>query len=137
MREPLSRHADWEARLVEYLRPIMSTPFAYGRNDCALFVAGAIQAMTGADLARGFRGYRSLAAGQRILSDKGFSDHVALAAALLEEVPPSMAQAGDVAVVSTDEGPALGLVQGECIYLLRRDGVGLLSILSAERAFRV
>lgn len=128
---------DWQARLIDYVGQQTREPFAYGRNDCALFTAGAVKAMTGQDPAVGLRGYRSLKAGEKKLSEKGFADHVAVAASMFEEVPPAMAQVGDIAVVPGDDGLALGIVQGEAVYLLRRDGVGLVSILSAVRAFRV
>lgn len=32
-------------------------PFTWGANDCALFVADAVEAMTGVDIAEDFRGY--------------------------------------------------------------------------------
>lgn len=133
----MNRYPDWEVRLVDYLGQIARSPFAYGRNDCALFTAGAIRAMTGEDLARGYRGYRSLKAGHKLLRERGFDDHVALAASLLTEVPPSFAARGDVAVVDGDDGPALGVVQGEAVYVLRPSGLGLILITKALRAFRV
>jgi hypothetical protein len=134
----MKRHHDWEVRLVDYVVPLMGAGFAWGRLDCALFAAGAVQAMTGEDLAKGWRGYRTLAGGMRKLSEAGFEDHVALAASLLEEVPPSLAFRGDVAVVQGDPGLALGIVQGEAVYVMRPSGgIGLVPILSALRAFRV
>jgi len=134
----MNRHQDWEVRLVEYVVPLMGADFQFGRLDCALFASGAVQAMTGADLARGYRGYRSMATGLRKLREAGHEDHIALAASLLEEVPVAMAHRGDIAVVEGDEGPALGVVQGEMIYVLRPSGgVGLVFLTDALRAFRV
>ncbi|MTH62114.1 hypothetical protein GL300_23225 [Paracoccus litorisediminis] len=115
----------------------MRTSFAYGRHDCALFAAGAVAAMTGTDHARGWRGYRSRAAGLRKLREAGFEDHIALVASHLEEIHPALAAPGDVAVVEGEDGPALGIVQGESIYILQREGLGLVSLLAAQRAFRV
>lgn len=133
----MQRRDDWRSQLTAYIVAQMRAPFAYGRNDCALFAAGAVKAMTGKDLARGFRGYRSLKEGHQKLKDKGFGDHIALVESLLPEVSVSFAQAGDIAVVNDRDGPALGVVQGEAIYVLRRDGIGLVDLLKAERAFRV
>jgi hypothetical protein len=141
----MKRHPDWQARLVAYVVPMMSAPFSPGRVDCALFAAGGVKAMTGKDFARGFRGYRTLRAGLKKLREKGFADHVALAAARLPEVThegqpaPAMAQVGDVAVVETEEGPALGLVQGEAVYVMGPAGLGLVPLTDPRviRAFRV
>ena len=93
--------------------------------------------MTGDDPARGWRGYRSLESGRQALAKRGYSDQVALAASLLPEIAPAMAQAGDVAVVAGDDGPALGIVQGEMVFVLRREGLAILPRLAIEKAFKV
>lgn len=134
----VNRLTDWEPRLVRFLVAQMQAPFAYGRVDCALFAAGAVQAMTGVDLAEGFRGYRSLKAGLKKLQEAGFSDHISLAASLLEECPPAFAHRGDVVVVEGEGGPALGICQGEVVYCMSlREGVVLVPRLNILRAFRV
>lgn len=132
------RFDDWEPRLVEYVVGQMQAPFLYGRLDCALFAAGAVLAMTGSDLADGYRGYRSLKGGQKRLVKQGFADHVELAASLLEEVPPALAHRGDVVVIEGEAGPALGILQGEVVYCLSlANGVVLVPRLNVLRAFRV
>lgn len=133
----MSRRADWRRQLMAYLAAAAGRKFRPGRHDCALFVAGAVEAMTDVDHARGFRGYRTLAEGQRKLAQKGHDDHVALAASRFEEVPPLMARPGDVAVVPVEGGAALGIVQGASIYLVGPDGFGTVPLTAADRAFRV
>ena len=135
--QQLYRHADWRGRLTTYLSQTAMRPFRPGRNDCALFVAGAIEAMTGEDLARGWRGYRTLSEGRGTIADAGFEDHVALVADLLPEVAPAFAQVGDVAVLPGDEATALGVVQGENVFCLAPQGMVLVSRLEIQRAFRV
>jgi len=39
--------ADWPARLHQFLDTRQHTPFAWGYNDCCLFAAAAIEALTG------------------------------------------------------------------------------------------
>ena len=130
-----SRLPDWRPRLVAYLEEVRARPFAYGSHDCALFVAGAVQAMTGFDAAAGFRDrYDSLKGGLKLLT-KG--DHVALVARLLAEVPPSFAQVGDIAVIGQVGVPALGLFEGETILVLRDEGLGHMPRAAATQAFRV
>lgn len=133
----MRRLVDWRARLTAYLAQVSGKSFRPGRHDCALFVAGAVEAMTGVDHARGWRGYRSLATGQKKLEARGFADHIALIANILPEVSPIMAQVGDLAVVESDGDQALGIVQGAYVYVLRPDGAGLVLLTDVTRAFRV
>lgn len=42
-----SRQSLWESALADYIESKRTTPFDYASNDCAKFVAGAIEAMTG------------------------------------------------------------------------------------------
>ena len=137
----MKRHPDWRRRLELYLRDISARAYRPGQHDCALFVAGAIHAMTGTDPARGWRGYGSLKTGQARLREKGFADHVALVASLLPEITPILARAGDIAVVNSHERDgipdALGVVQGAGIYVLRRTGIGMVPLADATKAFRL
>lgn len=132
------RVPDWRDRLVAYLHSARQRPFEFGQHDCSLFAADCVAAMTGQDMAAKWRGrYATMKGGLRVLRKAGFADHIALAAAHFPEVPPLLAQPGDLAVVPTDDGPALGVVQGEAVYVLGPNGLGLVSIMSATRAFRV
>lgn len=129
------RPAGWQGRLTAYLAERAREPFAPGRHDCMLFAAGAVQAMTGRDLARGWRGYRTLAEGQRKLRRKGYADHVALVRALLPVTDDP--RPGDVAVVVTPSGPGLGVVQGQLIYGVALVGWQLVPLSDAVEFFRV
>jgi len=133
------RFPDWRVRLLAYLAEVSRRQFGYGSHDCGLFVAGAIAAMTGTDPAQPWRGqYSSLKSGLKRLRRAGFADHVAVAAAIYPEIHPSRAGVGDIAAVDGDDGlAALGLVQGELIYVLRPDGLATLPLISARRAFRI
>lgn len=132
------RRPDWKTRLIAYLGKVASLPFEPGVNDCALFAAGAVEAVTGIDLAAGWRGrYQSLAEGFALLQAAGFADHIALTAAHFPEIAPALAAAGDLAVVQGPEGDALGVVQGEAIYVLSPRRLGIVPLTYALRAFRV
>ncbi len=130
----LERRDDWQPRLMSYLTKVHAIPFSYGTHDCALFCAGALEAMTGVDVAKGHRGYKSRAAGIRKMHKAGFDDHVAYFASFLVEVGVLDAQAGDIAVL---EGAALGVVQGRGIYVLSEGRMVTVSLLSAVRIFHV
>ncbi|PWE29960.1 hypothetical protein DDZ14_16085 [Maritimibacter sp. 55A14] len=129
---------DWRPRLLAYVTAAAREPFVPGTHDCALFAAGAAEAQTGRDPAEGLRGtYSTLTEGLRRLGALGHADHVEMAAAHFAEVPASFAQVGDLAVVATDEGDALGVVQGEAVYVLQKSGIAMVPLTAAHRAFRV
>jgi hypothetical protein len=121
------RLPDWKSRLTAYLAakaPLLIEP---GVHDCALFPAGAVEAMTGVDLAVEWRG-------RYTTFEEGFK---ALVARHFEEIAPAFAWAGDLAVVDGPLGPSLGVVQGEGVYVLTGTRMGLLPLTHALRAFRV
>lgn len=138
----MTRFPDWRIRLEAYLHEVWREPFVYGRHDCGLFAAGAVQAMTGEDFGADYRGsYKTLAGALRRLKRQGFATHADLAASIFEEIHPSAAEVGDLAAVKVSDAGhyALGVVQGARIYVLRPDqlGLGTVDLLDAERAFRV
>lgn len=120
--------------LIRYLDDVRAERFRPGVHDCALFVAGWMKIATGEDPAKGWRGYRTLKAGQKRLLERGYADHVVLAASILPEVPPAMAASGDLAVVN---GNALGIINAERVFVLHPDGLAHVSRMKAERAFKV
>lgn len=125
---------DWEARLSTYIGAVAREGFAYGRHDCALFAAGGVLALTGADPAASWRGrYSTELGGLRHLRRAGFADHIAHAESLFPAIAATGILPGDLAIV--DEGlGALGIVQGEMIYVLRENGLGLVAS-GAARSF--
>ena len=126
----------WQIRLAAYLNDCSRRQLAYGQHDCALFAAGAVQAMTGIDLADGWRGrYSTLRGGLRVLRAQGYRDHIALAAAHLPEI--AAPRPGDLAAIDTPDGPALGVVQGAMVYVLGDADLSLLPISAARRFFEV
>ena len=134
-----ARLPDWRPRLSAYLAATGARAFRPGSHDCALFAAGAVEAMTGMDGAAQWRGaYRSLDDGQLLLQQAGYDDHVALVAAHFPEVHPSQGAVGDLAALpGADGSPALGIIQGASVYVLQPSGVALVNRLLIERAFRV
>lgn len=134
----MTRLPDWTPRLVRWLALAAPRPFVPGTHDCALFLAGAVEAMTGVDYAASYRGrYTTLRGGLRILRRDGFADHIALAAHHLPEISPAEARPGDGVVVETPDGPALGLHQGEAVWVLSPQRLALVSAARVIRAFGV
>ena len=66
------RSADWPERLADMIEQRRSEPFAWGANDCCLFPADVVRAMTGFDFAAAWRGqYDSAIGAQRQLDEAG------------------------------------------------------------------
>lgn len=118
------RLPDWRSRLNAYFAEVAPVDFRYGSNDCALFAAGAVRAMTGHDPAAAWRGsYTTLEGGLKRLRKAGLADHVAVVDSLLLPVAPAFAQVGDLALLRDHEGQGLGIVAGETVVCLSPRGL--------------
>lgn len=105
-----ARLPDWETRLVDYLDDARVRVEAGDDEYCALFAAGAVEAVTGDNLADEYRGrYRYVADNLQAVID----EH-------LPERPRALAQRGDLA---WHDG-SVGVVTGDEAYFVgERDGV--------------
>ncbi len=134
----LARRPNWRSALAAEVERHRLVPFQWGANDCALFAADCVMAMTGTDLAVDFRGhYRTAQGAARAIRKAGHDDLPALLAALLPEVHPVMARPGDVALVESDQGLTAGVVTGPTIAASAVDGITTLPLTRAVRAFAV
>lgn len=139
----LSRLDDWRGRFEASMDEIMRVPFAWKeQTDCAIHLAGRlVEAMTGVDCVAHYRGrYTSSAGALRVMREDGFANLGDLVAAILPELDhPSQAEVGDIAAIP-DEGAfgfALGVVNGDRIFVLTEKGIGTVDLLTAKRAFKV
>jgi len=122
-------------QLNEYLDKVRQRRFRPGSHDCGMYAAAWVKAASGFDHGKPFRGkYRSMDAGRVLLADAGFESYGDFVASVLPEIHPSAANVGDIAMI---EGRALGIFSGDRVFLLRPDGLGHVSRLLAERAFKV
>lgn len=135
----MERLPDWSVRLRAWLISIHGRPIQPGHHDCCLFGAGAIEAQTGIDLAADWRGrYSTFVGGRRVLRQAGYADHVALIATHLREAPVIEACEGDIAILPTGDGDAVGVVQGAAVYVLAQTGrIGLAPMTAAHRLFKL
>jgi hypothetical protein len=102
----LTRDLKWESLLDKFFLENMKRPFVWGEWDCGLFAAGAIQVMTGVDLAEPYRGRYSDEAGARAL---GSAESIAESIGL-QECPPNFAHRGDLVLLSNTPDPCLGIL---------------------------
>lgn len=134
----MQKLVDWRPRLRGFLAAQADAPFAYGSADCGAFAGGAIEAMTGENPHAKVAGkYKTMAGAIRALRRLGHDDHVAYTASLLTEIDPLYAAFGDIAVVDSPDGPALGVVTGPYIEVRAPGGRGVVPLTDAVRAFRI
>jgi hypothetical protein len=96
----LRRLPDWPARFVAFVDEHESKPFAWGENDCCLFAAADVHAITGVDLVpRDIERWNSSdAAAQLLRRERGLLGLVT--SRLGAPLPtPKLAQRGDVLLV--------------------------------------
>ena len=128
----IQRRADWEQRLSAYLEPLVfGARFAWGQCDCALYVADAVLAMTGHDIAAPFRGKYSSAAGSaRALKRYGAGDLKSTFDTLLPPRPVGFARRGDVVM----HDGAVGICMGAFALFVGQDPdrEGLIRVARAE-----
>ena len=127
------RLPDWPERLADFVRARRKMPFAYGANDCALFAADAVHAMTGVDPAAEYRGYSDEREALRIIKDAdGMRGLVSL-----PEKPAGMAQRGDVVIVLIEGRETFGVCVGENYAAPGVDGLVIRPMAEAVAAFEV
>lgn len=130
---------NWPRALAELVASAEGRAFQWGSHDCGTFAAAAERALTGAcrfDDALG--NYRTARGAARKLGRLGFGSIEELVEDRLIEIGPNWAQRGDVVIVDTELGPALGVVTGEtAVSPAPEGGLARYPVAAARRAFRV
>ena len=107
------RCRDWQARLQAFVCSRLHMPFEWGSNDCCLFVADGVRAITGHDPAADVRGkYRTERGALRMIQRFGGLQAIG-AARFGAEIAPAFAQAGDVGLLTIDDRQSLALCAGD------------------------
>jgi hypothetical protein len=106
----MKRRRDWAERLAAIVDARRHVPFAWGTNDCALWIADVVLEMTGHDLGAAHRGTYD--------DERGALRHIHAAGGLREllaelpEKPVGLAQRGDVVIAVLDGRDTFGVVVG-------------------------
>lgn len=99
-----ARLPDWDNRFTAYLREARAAVRAGGQDYCALFAAGSVEAITGDNPTKPFRGrYREVA-----------DNLETIIAGLFPETTPGLAQRGDLAWHDGSVGVVIG---GEALFV--------------------
>lgn len=133
------RRKDWPERLMATLDSLRGQPFAWGRNDCCLFAAACIQAVTGLDVAGSYRG--RYASEEEALALTG-GDVQAFVARMAQqhgfaEISPARAMRGDVCLAEMPAGLCVGIVLGPRVAAQGKAGLVFLPRGCVRRAWRV
>jgi hypothetical protein len=142
--QTLQRLPDWPLRLEAFVQQRAHQPFAWGAQDCALFAADAVQALTGVDVAPpALRQHRSARAALRSLQAHGGLHGIAQAA-LGTPIAPALATVGDVLLVNSNNlafmhpgRPMLALCNGSTALAPGPQGLVSVSLQRATHAWRV
>lgn len=92
----LARTPDWPERLAAYLTEMRPRRYVLGRHDCASFAAGAVRAITGADVLP--LRWETPAEAVAVLRRLG-GLQAAVRAVLPQLATPALAQRGDVLLI--------------------------------------
>ena len=153
----ITRFPDWPFRLDSYLSSVLHTPFSYGLFDCCTFVADAILAMTGTDLAAPFRpcahhAYRSRYTAFAVITsflNRPVDTRDALSSVVtviadthaLPEIRTSHAGRGDLVLVRKPVGLSFGVgivaLSGVDVLIALDVGYGRVPLADVVRAWRI
>ena len=129
---------NWVERLHDAVALAAERPFDYGGENCALFAAQCVDAIQdGAHWEDALRASFSDAAGARDFMER----EGGLEAATLKRLgtPSNWAQAqrGDVCLMPTQDGPALGVCMGDVVAMLSSKGMSYIKIDKALCIWRI
>jgi hypothetical protein len=130
------RRHDWQMRLAAFAKERAAMPFEWGKNDCCLFAADAVLAMTGTDPAESLRGYASALAAQRLVDEAGGLREL-VSQFLGGPVSPLMAAVGDVVLLENEGRDLLGICNGTNAVGPGEKGMAVLGMESALAAWKV
>ena len=131
----MMRLPDWPMLFDSIVTARLREPFAWGANDCALFAADCVRAITGIDMAKDLRGLNALQAARYVRRCGG------MAGVALRALGPACrvrdAVQGDVLLVPTGKRQALAVHSGYGAILPGANGLMLVPLSLAVLAWRV
>lgn len=138
MEARMTRLEPWPQILADFM-VAADRPFEWGTWDCGLMAADCVQAMTGVDIAAEFRGRYKTAKGARRVMRGDMSTMMTRVAATygMPEIMPTLARRGDMVMVDTPLGAALGICIGARVACTGPDGLVFVPLSSALRAWRI
>ncbi|WP_291015024.1 hypothetical protein [Hydrogenophaga sp.] len=133
----MSRLHTWQTRFAVLCMERKVVPFEWGKNDCCLWAADAVLAITGKDFAEGLRGtYATTAEAARMLARVGGVRQLATDV-LGDPVSPLHAAVGDVVLFEDAGRELLAVCNGGTALAVAESGLEPLPMSAALAAWRV
>jgi cell wall-associated NlpC family hydrolase len=105
----MKRYPDWPERLAQFIESKRTVPFEWGENDCLMFAADAVVAITGEDPTAAHRGqYQTGEAVYERIREAGGLRHMLA----LPEKHRGLAQRGDIVLADVEGVETFGVVAG-------------------------
>lgn len=142
----IKRHQDWQSRLNKFILKRVDTPFRFGRHDCVMTCAMAINIMTGENLLKELGRYKNKEEAIKMLRKFGGLDGICEMAINLfdnfNEVTITRAFPGDIIITPNVQEPGRSLsfvaLDGRNIIIpASPKGWGSLPIEKGIRAFHI
>lgn len=136
------RPAAWPEILDGEVRAAEGLPFAWGRHDCFTWAARVVRRLGGPDLMARAGVWHDEAGAQAAVQALGADLEAAVARICadlhMQEVPPALAQRGDLVVLRTPRGPTTAICTGrQAMAAAEAGGVIGLPMTLALRAWAV
>jgi hypothetical protein len=133
--------AGWEVKLSDYLEVARHAPFEWGRNDCCIFAAKAILAITGEDLLRYFpHKYTSEVGAMEAISKAGYRGIAHMLDCFLgPSMSPWSARRGDIVIADVQPGRlGAGVCVGDVAAFLKApQGLRFLPLSNCLQAWTI
>jgi hypothetical protein len=124
----------WEKRLDTIIQA--NEPFTWGTNDCCMFAVRCVDAITSVDHGKKYRGYKTAVGAAKRLEKHGGVDGIATEC-LGEPKSVKLAKRGDVIMIDSGDGYALGVCIGSKIAAVSKDGLTFIPMSQALKAWGV
>ncbi len=127
----------WAEKLDQVITEHRAMPFAWGSNDCALFCADCVLAITGTDYAANWRGRYASALGSVRLLNKAGGSLERVIDGLFEAIPQQFLQRGDIALFNVGNGETIGICLGAQIAAPGHGGLEFIPLRECRKGWRV
>lgn len=135
------RKSNWPGSLALFVEEKRAQPFDWETNNCAFFACDWITILTGVDPTAQYRPrVNSALSAARVLAEAGGIE--AIAARACEEngwpeIPPRLAQRGDILLSETTDEKSLGVCAGRDGIFAGKAGLVSVPVLKCVRAWRI
>lgn len=130
------RIENWPTTLMKMIERAEKEPFVWGQNDCCLWTADVVLAITSHDFADGLRGRYHDEDGAKAIYE-GYTFEHFITSILGESIHVNFAQRGDVMMKKFETGETLGICIGAKTAFKTVSGLIQIPTLECDAAWRI